>query len=73
MFTVQYGEPSDFEDLAEVKPGVKGEGAVVAEPRGGDQALTGSRISIPGFFGTGFCQIPGFFGTGFSNIFDPGI
>ena len=39
MFTVQYGEPSDFEDLAEVKPGVKGEGgacAVVAEPRGGD-------------------------------------
>ena len=26
------------------------------------QALTGSRISIPGFFGTGF-----------SNIFDPGI
>ena len=36
MFTVQYGEPSDFEDLAEVKPGVKGEGAVVAEPQGGD-------------------------------------
>ena len=29
---------------------------------GGRQALTGSRISIPGFFGTGF-----------SNIFDPGI
>ena len=25
----------------------------------GDQALAGSRISIPGFFGTGFCQIPG--------------
>ena len=23
------------------------------------QALTGSRISIPGFFGTGFCKIPG--------------
>ena len=28
----------------------------------GDQALAGSRISIPGFFGTGF-----------PNIFDPGI
>ena len=39
MFTIQYGEPSDFEDLAEVKPGVKGEGggAVVAEPQGGDR------------------------------------
>ena len=29
---------------------------------GHQQALTGSRISIPGFFGTGF-----------SNTFDPGI
>ena len=40
MFTVQYGESSDFEDLAEVQPGVKGEGgacAVVAEPQGGDR------------------------------------
>ena len=24
-----------------------------------DQALAGSRFSIPGFSGTGFCQIPG--------------
>ena len=49
MFTVQYGEPSDFEDLAEVKPGVKGEAgacAVVAEPQGGDNdnAQGGDRV-----------------------------
>ena len=47
MFTVQYGEPSDFEDLAEVQPGVKGEGggAVVAEPPvgGNDNAQGGDR------------------------------
>ena len=48
MFTVQYGEPSDFEDLAEVKPGVKGEGAVVAEPRGGgnDNAQGGGSMTV---------------------------
>ena len=28
------------------------------------QALAGSRFSILGFSGTGFCKIPGFFGTG---------
>ena len=34
---------------------------------------TGSQISIPRIFGTGFCQIPGFFGTRFSKKFYPGI
>ena len=40
------------------------------------QALTGSRISIPGFFGTGFCQIPGsrdFSGRDFPIFLIPGF
>ena len=40
------------------------------------QALTGSRISIPGFFGTGFCQIPGsrdFSGRDFPIFLIPGL
>ena len=42
----------------------------------GHQALTGSRISIPGFFGTGFCQIPGsrdFSGRDFPIFLIPGF
>ena len=38
-----------------------------------EQALAGSRISIPKFFRTGFCQIPRFLWTGISNIFYPEI
>ena len=41
-----------------------------------EQALTGSRISIPGFFGTGFCQIPGsrdFSGRDFPIFLIPGF
>ena len=41
-----------------------------------DQALTGSRITIPGFFGTGFCQIPGsrdFSGRDFPIFLIPGF
>ena len=41
---------------------IKEKAAVIAEILCHHQALTGSRISIPGFFGTGF-----------SNIFYPGI
>ena len=40
------------------------------------QALTGSKISIPGFFGTGFCQIPGsrdFSGRDFPIFLIPGF
>ena len=41
-----------------------------------EQALTGSRISIPGFFGTGFCKIPGsrdFSGRDFPIFLIPGF
>ena len=41
-----------------------------------EQALAGSRISIPGFFGTGFCQIPGsrdFSGRDFPIFLIPGF
>ena len=41
-----------------------------------DQALAGSRISIPGFFGTGFYQIPGsrdFSGRDFLIFLIPGF
>ena len=30
IFNTKYGEPSDWEDLAEVKPGVKGDEGVAA-------------------------------------------